>query len=239
MKTFKQLTEELVKISGQKGSNLGGVYKDSDDKSEYYIKHPVNPNQAKTEVLSAKLHGLMGINTLNPKLVNVNGDKPSVSSKFNHNLEPITSKHLPHLTDDHHIQLGKIYAAGVLTKNWDALGSGIDSGEGNVSLDKKHGHLVSTDQGGSFNFRAQGGHKEYGTDIGEKDSLRDPSMSEGAKFINAAMSNPHVVKHVHNTLKNLDLDAVHHTFRTSGLDNWEDLHKNFLERHKKMLDATR
>jgi hypothetical protein len=23
------------------------------------------------------------------------------------------------------------------------------------------------------------------------------------------------------------------------LDNWEDLHKNFLERHKKMLDATR
>lgn len=238
MKSFRQFTEELQKISGQMGSNPGGIYHDSDTNKKYYIKHPDNSEQAKTEVLSAKLHGLMGIHTLNPKLVTVHGNKPSVSTEFNDNLEPLKSSHIPSLTPEHHKQLGKIYAAGVLTKNWDALGTGIEYGQGNVSHDKKTGHLVSTDQGGSFNFRAQGGHKDYGSDIAEKDSLRNPSISEGAKLINHAMSNPEVQKHVHETLKGMDMDKVHHAFKTSGLSNWQDLHKNFVERHKKMIDAT-
>lgn len=238
MKSFKQLQEELKQLSGQMGSNPGGVYHDSDTNKKYYIKHPSNSDQAKTEVLSAKLHGLMGIHTLNPKLVNVSGNKPSVSSEFNDNLEPLKSEHIPHLTPEHHKQLGKIYAAGVLTKNWDALGTGIEHGQGNVSLDKKTGHLISTDQGGSFNFRAQGGHKDYGDDIAEKDSLRNPSVSEGAKFINHVMQNPEVHSHINDTLKGMNMQKVHDAFRTSGLSNWEQLHKNFVERHKKMIDAT-
>ncbi len=236
MKSFKQLTEELVKRSGSKGSNPGDVYQDTDDNSEHYIKHPENADQSKTEVLSSKLHELMGIHTLKPKLVNVEPRKTSVSTKFNHNLEPIKSKDIPNLTTEHHKQLGNIYAAGVLTKNWDALGSGIEHGQGNVAKDTKKGHLVSLDQGGSFNFRAQGGHKDYDGNIPEKDSLRDSGMSEGAKFINHAMSNPEVKPHVLNTLKGMDMDKVHKTFKSSGLHNWEDLHKNFVERHKKLVD---
>lgn len=235
MKKFKQLREELVKISGQKGSNPGGVYKD-DDGSEHYIKHPENPDQAKTEVLSAKIHELMGIHTLKPKIVHIEPNKTSISTKFNHNIEPITSSHLPHLTDEHHKQLGKIYAAGVLTKNWDAMGTGIDYGQGNVSLDKKKGHLVSTDQGGSFNFRAQGGHKDYSHDIAEKDSLKNPSMSEGAKFFNKALSHPGVKEHIIDSLKNIDHNAVGKAFKDSNLHNWEELHNNFKSRHQKLLD---
>ena len=236
MKSFKQLREELIKVSGQKGSNPGGTYKDTEKNTEHYIKHPDNADQAKTEVLSSKLHELMGIHTLKPKLVNVERNKTSVSTEFNHNLEPVTSKHIPHLTHEHHKQLGKIYAAGVLTKNWDAMGTGIEHGQGNVSLDKKKGHLVSTDQGGSFNFRAQGGHKDYGHDIAEKDSLRNPSMSEGAKFFNKAMEHPGVKQHVVDSLKNMHPDKVHEAFKSSGLSNWEELHNNFKQRHKKMLD---
>ena len=130
MKTFNQLKEELEKVSGPKGSNPGGVYKDSETGEHHYIKHPANPDHAKTEVLSSKIHELMGIHTLKPTLVKVEHNKLSVSTKFNHDIEPIKSKHLPHLTDDHHKQLGKIYAAGVLTKNWDAIGTGIDYGQG-------------------------------------------------------------------------------------------------------------
>ena len=236
MKTFKQLKEELIKVSGQKGSNPGGVYKDTEKDTDHYIKHPTNPDQAKTEVLSSKLHELMGIQTLKPKLVNVEPNKTSVSTKFNNDIEPITSKHLPDLTDEHHKQLGKIYAAGVLTKNWDAMGTGIDHGQGNVSIDKKKGHLVSTDQGGSFNFRAQGGHKDYGNDIAEKDTLTDPSMSEGAKYFNTSLNKPGVKDHVIKSLQNINPDIVHKTFESSGLHNWRELHKNFTERHKKLLD---
>lgn len=235
MITFKLLREALQKISGQMGSNPGGVYKD-DDGSEHYIKHPKNPDQAKSEVLSAKIHELMGIHTLKPKLAHVEPNKTSVSSKFNHDIEPITTKHMGNLTDEHHKQLGNIYAAGVLTKNWDAMGTGIDYGQGNVSLDKKKGHLVSTDQGGSFNFRAQGGHKNYGDDISEKDTLRDEGMSEGAPFFNKALAHPGVKQHVIDSLKNLNMGAVHKAFKASNLHNAEELHNNFKERHKKLLD---
>lgn len=235
MKHFKQLSEELKKISGQQGSNPGGRYKDSDSGKEYYIKHPKAKDQDKTEVLSAKLHELLGVKTLKPELV-AHDDKPSVKTEFNSNLEPLKSKHINELTSDHHKQIGKIYAAGVLTKNWDAFGTGIESGEGNVMIDKKKGRLVSIDQGGSFNHRAQGGHKEYGPDINEKDSLKDPHMSEGAKFVNTSLNHPGVKEHVHEALKNLDLKKIHDAFKTSGLENHEELHKNFLERHKKLLD---
>jgi hypothetical protein len=236
MKRFRQFTEELRQISGSRGSNPGGVYKDDEDDSEHYIKHPKNPDQAKSEVLSGRIHELMGIHTLKPKLINVHPNTTSVSTKFNHHLEPITSAHLSELNSEHHKQLGNIYSAGVLTKNWDAMGSNIDRGDGNVSLDKKHGHLVSTDQGGSFNFRAQGGHKHYGDDISEKDTLRDPTVSQGAKFFNKALEHPGVKEHVVDTLKNLDHKAVHTAFKESGLSNWEELHNNFKERHKKLLD---
>lgn len=235
MITYKKLIEELIKQSRSKGSNAGGVYKETDDNSEHYIKHPSNPEQAKTEVLSAKLHGLMGIETLNPKLANIEPNKLSVSSEYNHNLEPLKREHLTSLTTEHHKQLGKIYAAGVLTKNWDAMGTGIEYGQGNVMKNKKTGKLVSVDQGGSFNFRAQGGHKDYDGNIPEKDSLRDSNVSEGAHFINHAMSNPEVKTHILHTLKTMDMDKVHKAFKASGLDNWEDLHKGFKERHKKFI----
>jgi hypothetical protein len=230
MKTFKIFTEELKKVSGQLGSNPGGIYKDSDTHEQYYMKTPDNHDQAKTEVLSAKLSHLMGIHTTNPEL-----HGKSIKSKFNPNLVPLTSKH-HNLTIEHHKQLGKIFAAGVLHKNWDIAGSGIDAGQGNIMVDKKHGHLVSIDQGGSFNFRAQGGHKDYDPEIHEHDSLRDSSMSEGAKRFNEALAHPETHKAIHDSLKNLDMDKVHHLFKNSGLSNHEELHTNFKARHKKLLD---
>ena len=237
MKSFQQfLYEKLVQQSASRGSNDGGVYKETDDNSEHYIKHPFNPDQAKSEVLSGKIHNLMGVHTLNPKISHVESNRLSVSTKFNHNLEPLKSKHLPSLTSEHHKQLGKIYAAGVLTKNWDALGTGIEHGQGNVAIDKKRGHFVSLDQGGSFNFRASGKYKDYKNDISEKDSLRDPKISAGAHIINHAMSNPEVKPHVLHTLKRMDMGKVHEAFKNSGLHNWEELHKNFTERHQKLID---
>ena len=234
MKSFKQLTEELTKLSGQQGSNPGGKYKDNETGKEYYIKHPKAEHQDKTEVLSAKIHELMGVKTLKPELTDHDGKK-SVKTEYNNDLMPLKSQHLDKLTSDHHKQIGRIYAAGVLTKNWDAFGTGMDHGEGNVMVDKKKGHLVSIDQGGSFNHRAQGGHKPYDTDISEKDTFRDPKMSEGAKFINKALEHPEVKDHIKNTLQNLNLNKVHEEFKNSGLENHEELHKNFLEKHKKML----
>lgn len=234
MKTFKTLIEELQKTGSQQGSNPGGKFKDSKTGKEYYIKHPNKPDQAHVEKLASDIHSIMGLNTLNPKVEHIDGKK-SVVTEYNNDIEPLKSKHLNDLSDENHKHLGTMYAAGVLTKNWDIAGTGIERGEGNIFKDKKTGKLISGDTGGSFHFRAQGGHKDYTPDISEKDSLLDHSMSEGAKFFNQALSKPGVKQHIKSTLQNLDMDKVKKVFSDSGLDNHEELHKNFVERHKKLL----
>lgn len=222
---------KLTKISNSTGSNPGGRYKDSDTGEEYFIKHSENPDQGKVEELSSKIHSMMGINNLEPR-----HKDGKVISKFNPHLENVKSKHIKDFSDDDHKHVGKLYAAGVLTKNWDAMGSGIDYDQGNLYRDKKSNKLVSGDMGGSFHFRAQGGHKDYDPDIKEKDSLLDPKMSEGAKFFNTSLNHPGVKDHVKQTLRNLDMHKVKKAFDDSGLKNSDDLHKNFIERHKKLLD---
>lgn len=235
MKSFKLFVEELQKTGSQQGSNPGGKYKDSDTGKEYYIKHPDNPDQAKVEKLTSDIHLLMGLHTLNPKVQNING-KSAVVSEYNNDIEPLKSHHLQDLSDENHKHLGTMYAAGVLTKNWDIAGTGVEHGQGNIFKDKKTGKLISGDTGGSFHFRAQGGHKDYTPDISEKDSLLDHSMSEGAKYFHHALSKPGVIEHIKNTLQNLNMDKVKKAFSDSGLHNHEELHKNFVERHKKLID---
>lgn len=236
MKTFKQIQEELQKLSGSKGSNPGGIFKDSDTNKEYYIKHPNVPEQAHAEVLASKIHNLMGLHTLNPEVRSING-KTSVVTEYNRNIEPLKAKHISSLSNDNHKHLGNMYAAGVLTKNWDIVGTGIEYDQGNIFKHKNSDHLISGDTGGSFHFRAQGGHKDYGSDIAEKDSLLNPDISEGSHFFNHALAQPGVKEHVKNTLQNLDMNKVQQAFKESGLDNYEELHKNFVERHKKLLDS--
>ena len=234
-KQFQRLTEELNRISSQMGSNPGGVYRDSETSEEHYIKHPYDTEHAKTEVLSSRIHELMGLKTLNPKLISMKAGTNSISTVMNKDMELVNKSHMNNFTDEHHKDIGTLYAAGVLTKNWDALGSGIEYGQGNLGIDKKKGNLISFDHGGSFNYRAMGGKKDYNIDIGEKDTLKDESISEGAKIFNNSLNRPFVKKHVHQVLRNLDLKKVKGLFKDSGLNNWEELHSNFKERHKQLL----
>ena len=230
MKTFRQFREELVKQAGtQYGSNEGGVHVDSDTGKKYYVKNYKNPDQGKVEALTGKIYDHMGIHTLKPEMHGESG----IKTDWNEHVSTKKPSFYDHPTKEHANQLGKMYHAAVLTKNWDIAGLEHD----NIVHNKKTDNLHAIDHGGAFHFRAQGGPKEYGSDIAEKESLRNPSNASGHIFNSAFKHHPDAEHHGLEAVKKIDDDHVHHLFKTSGLSNWKELHSNFAKRKQALIDS--
>lgn len=230
MKTFRQFTEDLVKQSGtQLGSNEGGIHTDSETGKKYYVKHYKNPDQGKVEALTGKIYHHIGIHTLNPEL---HGDS-SIKSEWNEHVGTEKPSFYDNVSKKHAGQLGKMYHAAILTKNWDIAGLEHD----NIVHNHKTGDLHAIDHGGAFHFRAQGGPKEYGSDISEKESLRNPNNASGHIFNSAFKQHPEAEHEGLNAVKNIDDNHIHHLFKTSGLSNWKELHSNFVKRKQALIDS--
>lgn len=232
MKSFKQfISEELVKQSGtQYGSNDGGVHVDTETGDKHYVKYYKNPDQGKIEALTGKIYQHMGINTLEPELRDVNG-RQAVSTRWNPHLHGMMAHEFDELSPEQAHDIGKMYHAAVLTKNWDIAGLSHDN-----IMKHSDGRLYAVDHGGAFHFRAQGGPKPYGPDIGEHNSLRYNDQASGHVFSSAFQQHPEVERNSLSAVKNIDDKHVENLFRTSGLDNWQDLHHNFMERKQALLD---
>lgn len=221
---------KMHKVPGtQFGSNEGGVHTD-DAGTKHYVKHYRDQNQAKSEVLASKIYHHMGLKTTNPEFKKVNG-RHAVVTKWNDNLEKMHPHEFEGLSKDQAHDIGKKYHAAILTKNWDAVGLEHD----NITRHKKTGKLHTVDTGGTFNFRAQGGHKDYGPDIGEHKSLRHNDQASGHVFNHVFKHHPDAERAGLDAVKNMDDKHVHGLFKNSGLPNHEELHKNFMERKKKLL----
>jgi hypothetical protein len=230
MLSFKQFfKEDLIKEPGtQYGSNEGGVYKDTSG-NKFYVKHYKNPDQAKVEALTGKLYSHMGIKTLNPEYKEING-KPSIVTPWNENLSSVSPREFEKVDRNQASQLGAMHAAATLTKNWDIVGLEHDN-----IMKHKNGDLYAIDHGGSFHFRAQGGPKEFGPDISERESLVNNSGASGHVFSHAFDNHPEAREAGINAVRNIDHDHVKKLFQNSGLDNWQDLHDNFKKRMSAFL----
>lgn len=227
MKSFSHfILEVLEKVSGtQYGSNEGGVHVDSDTGKRFYIKTYRNPEQAKAEALTGKLYQAMGIKTLNPELHEGN----KIKTEWNDHLQSMRPNEFKNLKGSQADDLAKMFHGAILTKNWDIVGLSHDN-----IMKHSDGSLYSVDQGGSMHFRAQGGPKEYGPDIGERESLVNNNGASGDVFSHLHQNHPDAIKRSLSSLRNLDMDHVHHLFKTSGLNNWEDHHRNFVARFKNL-----
>ena len=229
MKSFLNfLDEELKPVKGtQYGSNSGGIHVD-DEKPEqkYYIKNYENPDQAKVEALTGKIYNHMGIKTLNPEVHGESG----VKTKWNDSVASMHEEDFHNLKPHQAHQIGKMYHAAILTKNWDIVGMEHDN-----IVKHKNGDLHAIDHGGAFHFRAQGGHKDYDAEIHEKHSLRHNEFASGDVFSHTFKHHPDAETHGLEAVKKIDDKHVHKLFKESGLANWRDLHKNFQERKKKLI----
>jgi hypothetical protein len=213
----------------QKGSNPGGIHTDEHG-NRYYVKYYQNGDQAKSEALAGKIYDHMGIKTVSPSYEKING-RHAVVTPWNNRLSQVHPHQFENLTPDQAEHIGRMYHGAVLTKNWDIVGMDHDNIVKNVDTDALH----AVDHGGTFQFRARGGHKDYGPDIGEHTSLRHNDEASGHVFNSVFEKHPEAEKKALDSVREMDDNHIHGLFKESGLKNWQELHANFMERKKKLL----
>jgi predicted DNA-binding WGR domain protein len=171
------------KISGKKGSNDGGTFKDPDGQS-WYVKRPDHDDIAKNEVLANHLYAATGVKVPETKLVNYRG-KLCVASRWIDGLEKKSA-------DDLSMANGTTsgFAVDAWLANWDVVGLGYD----NLLVDEGL-NAVRLDQGGSLLYRAQGEAKgkEFGDTVDELKTLLDSNKNSQSASVFGGLSK-HTVK---------------------------------------------
>lgn len=167
----------LKNISGAKGSNPGGLYKDSTGQ-KWYVKRYNDPRQAATEQISNEIYRAVGVDAPH-SVLGEGGDYASKIIPSDGTLAEVG------LTRERADKILDGFAADVFLDNWDAVGTGHD----NILV---HGDKVTrVDQGGTLLFRAQGALKpEAGLEkIDEWNSLVEKNHYYAQVFKAAGIKN--------------------------------------------------
>jgi hypothetical protein len=164
------------KIGEAMGSNPGGLYEGSDGVKRY-VKFYKEKAQASCEMLSNSIYNDLGLNAPTSTLFDDNG-KAAFASDYIDGAKTLKSSGL---TPDLAKKVMKGFAADVLLKNWDAIGTGMD----NIVV--KGDQVYRIDNGGSLLYRAKAGKKQDSSlkDMSELtgffDSSKNPYYAQVAK----------------------------------------------------------
>jgi hypothetical protein len=193
----------------QRGSNPGGIYEAADG-TRHYVKFYADPDQARTEIAAARLYERMGVQTLQPRTVEIGG-RTGVASRW---VEGMTRLQ-PGQLADHIDDLAAAFNASVVTKNWDVIGLDFDN-----LVRHPNGRLVLVDAGGSFKYRAQGEAKPFGKDIDEARTLTDPARNASAArgFFELSHDVFAVERAAKTHLQNLTRPAIERELTLAGFD---------------------
>lgn len=181
----------------QGGSNDGMKMKDADGQ-EWYVKFPGDEEQAKAEVLAAKLYGAAGFSAQDAMIV-TKGGKMAIASKWE-DLKKASS----------HKALAKAkgmlegFAVDAWLGNWDVIGLSKD----NVQL-KADGTIHRVDAGGSLMYRAKGKKKEFGAEVIELKTFLDPSTNENSAAVFGGMTEADITASVTKVLAISDAKIAH------------------------------
>ncbi len=173
-------TSTWTKLSGPKGSNPGGVYRDTNG-VDHYVKKPKTADHARNEVLATELYRLAGVDIADVRLATVDGQMGTASRMLPEAQSNLKAK----LDDpDYKARVQEGFAVDAWLANWDVAGLGYDN---IVTAD---GKPVRIDAGGALLYRAQGAPKgdQFGPTVPEWASLRDGKKNPQATKVFSGMS---------------------------------------------------
>ena len=173
----KDYDADLEQVSGKKGSNEGGLFKDKKLETLHYIKWPNSPARAKVEALTALLYGYAQVPVPLVRTIEFQ-NKDAVMSGWIDEAAPMTEAQMKK-----HKDVREGFAVDAWLANWDVVGLAADN---IVSGPGKKAYRI--DLGGSMLFRAQGKPKEFSGDVGELETLRDPAVNAQAAKVFEAMT---------------------------------------------------
>ena len=165
----KNYDSDLVKVSGKKGSNEGGLFKDKKLETLHYVKWPNSTARAKVEALTALLYAYADVPAPTVRVIKFQG-KDAVMSDW---IDDATTMTWDEITKHKDVREG--FAVDAWLANWDVVGLQADN------LVKGPGDKAyRIDVGGSMLFRAQGKPKAFPAHVPELESMRDPSIAPQA-----------------------------------------------------------
>ena len=165
----KNYNADLVKVSGQKGSNEGGLFKDKRLETLHYVKWPNSSARAKVEALTALLYAYAKVPVPTVRVIKYQG-KDAVMSDW---IEDAATMNWDEITKHKDVRAG--FAADAWLANWDVVGLQADNlvkGPGNKAY--------RIDVGGSMLFRAQGKPKAFPADVPELETMHSSGIAPQA-----------------------------------------------------------
>ena len=156
----KNYNKDLEQVSGKKGSNEGGLFKDKKLDTLHYLKWPNGDVRAKIEGLTAMLYAYSDTPVPNIRVVDFQ-DKKAVMSDWIEDAQPMTVAQMKA-----HKDVLNGFVVDAWLSNWDAVGLNADNivkGPGNKAY--------RIDLGGSMLFRAQGKPKDFPAEVLELETI--------------------------------------------------------------------
>ena len=167
----KNYTQDLKQISGKKGSNEGGLFKDTKLNTLHYVKWGTSLDRIKHEACASDLYRLAGVYTPETRIIEMNG-KPAIMSDWVDGALPMTFYEMKEHND---VRSGFLVDAWLA--NWDVVGLTGD----NIVRAGLRAYRI--DPGGTLKYRAQGSTKQFGPNPAEFETLRDPKIAKQASQV--------------------------------------------------------
>lgn len=195
---FEQVNEPSPSTFTPTGEAAGGTqggkwYKDENGQRWFGKDYKGDTERLATEHIANGIYQALGINAPETKIVNINGT-PTIMSKAIDGQPAGSASALDGKSD-----ATKGFVADAFLGNWDVVGQGYDN-----MLVGKDGSVARIDNGGSLFYRAQGGKKDFGANVTELDSMRDPKINPTAAKVFGKLSDDEIKAQASEFVKNYD-----------------------------------
>ena len=168
----KDWNADLVLVSGPKGSNQGGLFKDQQTGDLHYVKWSGSDVRARIEALAGNLYALAGAPAPGIRIIEFNGQTAVMSDWID------DAKAMTIVDMKAHPDVRENFVADAWLANWDVIGLAAD----NIVLGPD-GKAYRIDAGGSLLFRAQGAPKAFPPFVEEHQTLLDQGKNPNSAAV--------------------------------------------------------
>ena len=227
----KDWNADLAPVSGPKGSNQGGLFKDQQTGALHYVKWSGSDVRSRVEALAGNLYALAGAPAPGIRIIEFNGQTAVLSDWID------DAKAMTIVAMKAHPDVRENFVVDAWLANWDVIGLAAD----NIVLGPD-GKAYRIDAGGSLLFRAQGAPKAFPPFVEEHQTLLDQGKNPNSAAVFQGLANEELlagaakVASVTDAQIDAAVDAMNLPKTTDDYKDTEDLPQTLKWRLKKRRD---
>lgn len=212
-------------LNGTQGGSNKGYYVINKETGELFYAKFGGP-QGKTELLATKLYEMAGVDV--PEMNSFKSTDGSVGtlSKYIPDLQKVNQA-TAHANDG--------FGMDVLLANWDVVGLSGDN-----MMKTADGKIIRLDNGGAFDYRAQGANKPYNSVPIEITTLLDPNINSKSATVFSKMTRDDMIKSLNKAVSLKDSEITK-LLENMGLTQYKEpllARKKFLKSILEEMKAT-